>query len=82
MILFKRNKDNDTNMESSYYNGSQRIGYDSIVCYNDDDIEKAKRNGWLIQLREVERATKNSKKRNSKKSIKSNVGGDSLHGRT
>jgi len=76
MILYKRNKDNDKEMGSSYYNGKERIGYDSIVCYNNDDIEKAKKDGWLIQLREVERATKNSKKRNTKKSTPSDVGRD------
>ena len=80
MILYKRNKDNDSNMESSYYNGKERIGYDSIVCYNDDEIKKAKKDGWMIQLREVDRATKNSKKRNTKKSTEGDVGRDSAHG--
>ena len=73
-IYYKRNKDNDNDHQRSYFNGKARIGYDSIVCCNEEDIKQAKKQGFVTPLREVER--ENNKKRNSKPSAKSSKGGD------
>ena len=80
MILFKRNKDKDTDFDSSYWNGKARIGYDLLECYTDEQVKKAKKDGWHDTLRSVEIVTKKRKKRDTEESTESDGGGDSLFG--
>jgi len=80
MILFKRNKDKDDDFNSSYWNGTTRIGYDSKQCYTDEQVKKAKKDGWHDTLRSVEIVTKKRKKRDTEESTESDGSGDSLFG--
>jgi hypothetical protein len=79
MNLFKRNKENDLDFSSSFWNGKQRLGYDAVTCYTEKEINAAKKDGFvqtMAELEEVNSHAKDSKKRSVKASLKSNGGGD------
>jgi hypothetical protein len=79
MILFKRNKNKDGDFESAFWNGKERIGYDSVMCYTDKEINAAKKKGFvctMAELQEVKTHAKNSKKRSVEASTKSDDSGD------
>ena len=79
MILFKRNKDKDTDFSSSFWTGSKRLGYDAVTCYTDKEINAAKKDGFvqtMAELEEVKSNAKDSKKRSVKASPKINGGGN------
>ena len=79
MNLFKRNKENDLDFSSSFWNGKQRLGYDAVTCYTDKEINAAKKDGFvqtMAELEEVKTDAKDSKKRSAKASSKSDGGGN------
>jgi hypothetical protein len=78
MNYFKRNKENDNDFNSSYWNGKARIGYDVRQCYNDEQVKKAKKDGFTNQMRGIEVVIKKRKKRDTEESTESNECGDSL----
>ncbi len=78
MILFKRNKDKDGDFSSSYWNGTARIGYDSKQCYTDEQVKKAKKDGYSEEMRSIEVVAKKRKKRDPEEVVESDGSGDSL----
>lgn len=76
MILFKRNKKKDGQFDSTFWNGKQRIGYDSLMCYTEKEINAAKKKGFYCTMAEVQANANDSKKRNIKASTESDGSGD------
>ena len=70
MYLYKRETENDTNMHSSYWNGSARIGYISLKCYTDEEIAKAEKQGYKKDLRSIESVRKKRTRSNTRTDTK------------